>query len=121
MNIKRAVLCGALLWVLIFFEVSILMFGFNLEGGTYYLVHFLLLAILALVCAFVYFNGKKIKFGFIQGLIVGLVFLVVGTVLDIVLTIPLFVHSYSQFYSDIYLWIGYIETLVFTGVVASLK
>jgi len=120
MNYKRAILCGALLWVLIFFEVSALMFGFKLQGLNYYLVHFLLLAILTLVCAFIYFNGKKVGSGFLNGLLTGLVFLVVGIVLDAVLTIPLFVQSYT-FFLDPYLWIGYIEGVILVGVMGSLK
>ena len=121
MNYKREILCGLLLWVLIFFEVCILMFGFKLsQGSLYYLIHFLLLAILTLVCAFIYFNGKKVKSGFVQGLLVGFVFLFVGVILDIVFTVPLFVHNYN-FFLDVYLWINYLEILILVGVVSSLK
>ena len=74
MNIYRAILSGALLWVLIFFEVSILMFGLKLETGTtYYAIHYIALFFLTLIAVSVYFKGK-IKRGISQGIGVGIVF-----------------------------------------------
>jgi hypothetical protein len=41
MKFWRAVLTGVLLWVLIYVEVLILMFGFGLNGGgVYYTIHY---------------------------------------------------------------------------------
>jgi len=64
MNWKRAVSCGALLWVLIFFEVSILMFGFKFDSTNsyYYLAHYPLAVILIAIASLIYF--RKAKAGF---------------------------------------------------------
>ena len=121
MNIKRAIFSGALLWVLIFFEVSILMFGFGLEAGrNYYIIHYILLAVLSLISAVVYFGGKKVKKGFGEGFLVGIVFVIAGLVLDAVITVPLFIKDYSIF-ADPYLWAGIIEALVVVVIVGVVK
>ncbi|MFH1307780.1 MAG: hypothetical protein ABIH72_02925 [archaeon] len=120
-NLKRAVLFGALLWMMIFFEVSILMFGFKLEAGTvYYIIHYILAVILALVTALVYFNGKKIKAGAKQGLLVGIIMALTGIILDAIITVPLFVKSYS-FFLDTYLWIGILLGILTISLVGYLK
>jgi hypothetical protein len=120
MNIKRAVLCGALLWILIFFEVCILMFGFKLTAGTtYYIIHYILAAILAIIVALIYFRGK-VKKGALEGLIVGLVMLVTSIILDAVITVPLFVKSYG-FFIDPYLWLGMLGCIVIVVIVASIS
>ena len=117
----RAILTGALAWILIFFEVSILMFGFKLSAGlTYYLIHYLLLIVLVGFPAWLYFRGKKVKAGFLQGLIVGLVFMVVGLVLDLAITVPLFVKSLG-FFADLMLWAGVLEGIVIVMLVGVLK
>lgn len=124
MNAWRAIAFGALGWILIFFEVSILMFGFGLganSGATYYIIHFILLAIIAALCSFLYFRGKSVKNkGFAQGLLVGLIFIITGIVLDAIITVPLFIKSYS-FFANISLLIGYLWSIVICGVVGALK
>ena len=112
MNLKRAILFGCLLWILIFFEVSILMFGLKLKVGlNYYLVHYFLAIVLTALVAMFYF--KKQKASAVEGLKAGVMFLVVGAILDAVITVPLFVKTYS-FYTDIYLWIGFILGILTT-------
>lgn len=61
MNIKRAVLIGSLFWVLIFFEVSILMFGLKIQilSMTYYLIHGAVVIIFVLTASFAAFIEKK--------------------------------------------------------------
>src|SRR3989344_2384779 len=110
MRLKRALLCGALLWVLIFFEVSILMFGFKIVGGgLYYTIHYIMLIILASLSALIYFRGRVDR-GLGQGLLVGLVMVLTGIVLDAIITVPLFTKNYAAFFKDIYLLIGLVET-----------
>lgn len=112
MDIKRALWTGALLWVLIFFEVSILMFGFKLNPGTtYYVIHYILAALLILLMSWVYFMGKKAKKGAVEGLLVGLMFVFVEIILDIIITVPLFVKSYSVFF-NLAMFFGYFETIM---------
>jgi len=121
MKYLRTILFGALLWVLIFFEVSILMFGFNMKAGLpYYITHYILLVILVGACAWFYFDGK-VKPSLNAGMLAGLIFLFVGTVLDCAITVPLFTHNYLAFFNDIYLWIGYIETILVCGLVGMIK
>jgi|SRR3989338_4089193 len=121
MNLKRAIFSGALLWVLIFFEVSVLMFGLELEAGkNYYIIHYILLALLSLISAAVYFRGKKVRKGFGEGILVGIVFVIVGLVLDAVITVPLFIKNYSIF-ADPYLWVGIIEGLIIVAIVGAVK
>lgn len=92
MKILRAIGFGALLWVLIFFEVSILMFGLNLSAGNpvYYTLHFIFASLLNIVVSLFYFNTKRVKKGFLQGLLVGVVFVIAAIVLDAIITVPLF-------------------------------
>jgi hypothetical protein len=106
----RAILTGILLWVLIFFEVSILMFGFNLSGSLYYAIHYLLIVFLVLLCSYIYF--KRSFGGVREGFLLGLIFIVTGSILDLIITIPLFVKTLAFF--NIYLFVGYLEALVLT-------
>ncbi len=120
MNVKRAIMFGALLWVLIFFEVSVLMFGFGLEvGKTFYIIHYILLLILVLFVSLFYFRGK-IKRGFSEGILVGLVFVVVGVILDVVITVPLFIKDYGAFF-NLGVLIGLLETIFVVGIAGGLK
>jgi hypothetical protein len=121
MDLKRGLLTGVLLWVLIFFEVSILMFGFKLQvGPVYYLLHYILAAIFIVLCSAIYFNKKKIKSGLKEGFLLGITFLIVGLILDALITVSLFTGSFS-FFNDIYLWLGYAETIVLTMIIATVK
>lgn len=144
---KRAVMIGIALWVLIFFEVSILMFGFKLNAPdpNYYLIHTLLLTAFILILSIVYFNGKtlenqrfsgsskqknkkilkKVKNGFGEGIVLGIVFVVVGVILDSVITIPLFIipqgGSYTSFLFSVEMLLGYLEIIVLSGIVGLIK
>jgi len=119
MNFKRAIAVSVSIWVLVFFEVSILMFGFKLQTGvTYYLIHYIFLAVFACMGAKVYFS--KAKAGAIEGLYLGLVGLVSGIILDSLITVMLFVKSYT-FFLDIYLWIGYIEMISLMVLFGAIK
>jgi hypothetical protein len=121
MNWMRAIGYGALLWVLIFFEVSIMMFGLGLQTGlTYYIIHYIFLIIFVGIFSSIYFNGKHARAGFWQGLGVGIVFTIVGIILDFLITIQLFVKNYS-FFSDAWLWVGYALGILIAGIVGSIK
>jgi hypothetical protein len=119
MKFWRAITFGALLWVLIFFEVSVLMFGFGLTSGRiYYLVHYIVLIFLAGFVSHFYF--RKGGAGAKEGFLLGIVMMLTGILLDAIITIPLFIKSYS-FFADIYLWIGIAEGVVITTIVGALK
>ena len=119
MKIMKPILYGAILWVLIFFEVSILMFGFGLKGILYYIIHYILAVILVEITTLLYF--KKGKANFKKGIIVGVIFSITGIVLDSVITVPLFVKDYSLMFGDIGLWIGMLLGIITAGVVGAIK
>jgi hypothetical protein len=119
MKFWKAVLIGAIFWAIVFFEVSILMFGFKLSAGMiYYIIHYVFLLVLSIFAALIYFKGRKGSFG--EGLLFGIVAIVVGIILDAAITIPLFIHSYA-FFLDPMLLIGLVEGLVISSVVGILK
>ncbi len=110
---------GALIWVLIFFEVSVLMFGLKLSKIPYYVTHYILsIAIVALI-SFLYFKGEKSDFG--KGVAVGLVFSIIGIFLDLVITVPLFVKDYRLLFGDIGLWVGIVLGIITVGVIGALR
>lgn len=119
MRLKKAVFFGALLWVLIFFEVSILMFGFKLSPGSiFYLIHYIALALLVSICMLMY--SKYSKLSTKNGFITGIVFALTATILDALITVPLFVKDYS-FFMDKFIWIGIAEIIVITTFIGLIK
>ncbi len=127
MKLLKAIGLGIVLWVLIFFEVSILMFGFKLNPPSmnYYLIHYLFLAIISIVLTLIYFSGKKTKGGFFNGILIGIIFIVIGIILDAIITIPLFIipngGNYQSFLLDYYMLIGYLIIIVLPGIVGIVK
>jgi hypothetical protein len=122
MNIKRGIAAGVILWVLIFFEVSILMFGFKLTAGTtYYTIHYIALAVIAYISALFYFKGKRVKKNAKEGLKAGIVMLVTAIVLDALITVPLWMGGNYAFFLDPYLIAGLVETLVVVAIAGALK
>jgi len=120
MDIKRALWTGALLWIFIFFEVSVLMFGLKLSGTVYYTLHYILLLFLIVICCIIYFKEKKVKKNSTQGLYLGIFFVLVGLLLDVVITVPLFVKSYSTFFNNAMIF-GFLETIIVTVIYSSIK
>lgn len=126
MKVLRAGLIGVVLWVLIFFEVSALMFGFKLTSGpVYYTIHYIMLVLFSILGVLWYFWNSKLKKGFLHGLEVGLTFVIVGIILDSIITIPLWIvpqgGSYSGFFFDKYMLIGYLIILIASGIVGMFK
>jgi hypothetical protein len=127
MKLVKAIGLGVVLWVLIFFEVSILMFGFKLSppSANYYTIHYLFLAIISIILGFIYFSGKKVKGGFFRGLLIGVIFIIIGIILDAILTVPLFIipqgGSYHSFLNDYYMLFGYLIVIILLAVVGLVK
>lgn len=120
MDIKRAIWTGALSWALVFFEVSILMFGFGITNTDTSIAHYILFPITILIPALIYFRKPKVKTGAMQGLYLCLIYFAVSLVLDSLITIPLFVKDYA-FLLNPYHLIGLAESLVVAIAVGSLK
>lgn len=120
MNIKRAILFGALLWALIFFEVSILMFGFNIESPStsYYIIHYILLTFFVIFTSLIYF--KKVEPSMKQGFLLGIFLILTSTLLDALITIPLFIKDYSFLLRPDIL-ISILPILIITTLIGTLK
>jgi len=127
MKVLRALGFGALLWVFLFFEVSVLMFGLKLEQGStnFLIIHYIAVTLLLGIASLLYFRGKGIRAGFCEGVIAGFLFLIAGLVLDSIITIPLFIlpagGSYGAFFLTSWMLLGYLETLVVPGVIGLIK
>jgi len=120
MKILRAILTGILFWVLIFFEVSILMFGLKLTLGVlYYIIHFIILFFLVAIVSLIYF--RKAKSGIGQGFILGIIFVVVGVILDSIITIPLFMQMDYNFLIREDILVGYFETIIVACLIGVAK
>ena len=75
------------------------------------IIHYILLIPITGLCAWLYYKTKDK----INGFLLGLLFLIIGTILDLAITMPLFT-GYSGFYLDPYLWIGFLEVIMITGI-----
>ena len=101
-----------------FFEVSILMFGFGISNTDTSIVHYVLFAIAILIPVLIYFN--KAKAGALEGLYICLIYFAVSLALDAIITIPLFIKDYS-FLLNPYHLIGFAESLIVAVVVGAIK
>ena len=116
MKTLRAILLGALIWLLIFVEISITMIGLKLSDLTVWIIHYILLIPIAIFCArFYYKSSDKVN-----GFLLGLVMLIVGIILDMTTTIPLFIipqgGGYSTYFSNVYMLIGFLELVLIVGI-----
>ena len=117
----KAILLGALIWVLIFIEISIFQVGLGLNEMIGSIIHYVLLIPIVILSVWLYYkSGDKIN-----GFVLGFVFLIVGVILDLIITIPLFIipqdGSYASFYSSIYMWIGFVELILISGIYDRVK
>src|SRR3989338_8592016 len=97
MKLIRAITWGIALAILIFFETSILLFGFKLnpENYVYYIIHIPLLIIFTLLCSISYFWKKEIKGSLLHGFLVGIIFVLITILINAIITIPLFIKDYA--------------------------
>lgn len=94
-----AILIGIALWVLIFFEVCILMFGLKIsKGAEYYTILFIVMAIFLIAASWTYFTFQEPSLK--EGIKAGIVFIITGIILDLILTIPLYTKNYSFLISN---------------------
>jgi hypothetical protein len=121
MKLKKAVLTGALLWGLMFFEAKILEIGFKLRAPdfSYYIIHYPIMILLVSLVSLIYF--RKTKAGAFEGLYLGFIFIFVGIVLDSVLTIPLFMGVGYLFLISIRMLISYAINLGVCALIGFLK
>ncbi len=114
-NWKSATIWGIILWLMIFAEVSIMMFAPFLQGREVLqdIVHLIIVPFLVIFCSYMHLKTLKGLKTPRDGLLTGLFFLAVGTILDLAITIPLFVKSFT-FYLQWSLWLGFAEGLLFS-------
>lgn len=112
MKTLRAVSLGALLWILIFIEISITMIGLKLSDTTVWIIHYILLIPIAVLCAWLYYKSKDK----INGFVLGIVFLIVGIILDMIVTVPLFIipqgGNYGTYFSNGFMLAGFLELII---------
>ncbi len=122
MDLKRGIIFGIVLWVAIFLEVTVLMFGFNLENGdwAYYIAHYVLVAIFVVLVSIYYFRGKRVIRDIKEGFKAGILFVIIGIILDALIRIPFFVKSFSFFF-DAGIWMGYLEIIVITCIISAIR
>jgi hypothetical protein len=116
MKVLKLIETGALLWIVIFVEISITMIGLKFSNLVSYIIHYIVLIPIALLCATFYYKSKDKINGFLLGFFVVLI----GVILDCLITVPLFVMpaggNYMTYFSQLYLIIGLIEGIVLFGI-----
>lgn len=116
MKTLRALSIGALVWVLIFIEISITMIGLKFSETTVWVAHYFVLIPIAILCSWLYYKSKDS----INGFVLGIVFLIVGIVLDMIVTVPLFIipqgGGYGTYFSNIFMLSGFLELIVLVGI-----
>lgn len=122
MRLIRAAVFGVLLWLLIFFEVSSLLFGFGIGDGSdlYFLTHFVFLVLFILVCTLGYFWVPRMRGGLVHGLLVGVIFIIVMVLLDLFITINFFVKDFG-FFSRGDVIVGQLLVLLLCGLIGWTK
>ena len=123
MELKRAVVIGIVLWIVIFFEVCALLFGLKLQQGSdlYLIIHYILLSIFVLISSFIYLKDKKAKPGLRQGLLLGLTFVVIEIILDSIIAVPLFMKGDYGFLVSGEMVLSYLIGIFITSLVLKLK
>ena len=116
MKLLRALGVAVLLWILIFIEISVTMFGLKLSNTATYVIHYILMAPMALFLAWLYYKSKDK----VNGFLLGIFMVLVGIILDMIITAPLFIipagGSYVSYFSELYLILGLIEGVVLVGI-----
>jgi hypothetical protein len=112
MKALKLIEAGILLWVLIFAEISITMIGLKFSNLVSYIIHYIVLIPLALLCAKFYYKSKDK----INGFLLGFFIVLIGIILDCLITVPLFIMpaggNYMTYFSQFYLIVGLIEGVV---------
>lgn len=116
MKILRAILAGAITWVLIFILWTIMIFVPVLKDMEIlqYLIHYaVLIPIVILGASYYYKSMDKVN-----GFILGLTMLIVGMILDAIITVPFFTKpqgtGYAEFFINPLIWVGFVEFVVIT-------
>jgi len=114
MNLKRAIIFGASVWIVVFVIISVLMFTPWFKESTlriqatWWILE--IPAVLLLAKWYFKMDSPTIK----KGLLLGIIGLLTGTLLDIIITVPLFVKSYTMFYANWLMYIGFVWMLILT-------
>ena len=117
-QILRAILIGALLWVIIFVEWSVMVFTPILKdlGNWQYLIHFFILIPIVLFGASYYYKNKNK----VNGFLLGLIMMLTAAVLDAIITVPLITIpqgvGYLEFFFSTHGIFFSIEFVIISGI-----
>ncbi|MEI6058669.1 MAG: DUF5367 family protein [archaeon] len=112
----RGLLIAALIWLLIFIEISVTMIGLKLTNQTSWIIHYIFLVPIVFFCTGLYYRTKDKTKGFF----LGLYFLAVGIILDMIVTVPMFIipqgGNYMTYFSNLYMLAGFVESVILVSV-----
>lgn len=123
MKTGKAILYGALIWVIMFVLWSIMMFAPGIKDMQVlqYIVGYVVLIVAVFLLAKKYYKSKSKANGFLLGLI----FAVVGIILDAIVTVPLFIMpegmGYADFFLNIWMIVGYALMILVAGLYDQLR
>lgn len=118
LNLKRAISIGALLWLIIFIEWSIIVMTPVLKDLKFwqYVIHFFILIPIVCFGASYYYKNKNNTNGFL----LGLVMMLTAAILDAVITVPLLVipqgGSYIDFFFSVHGVFFSLEFIAISGI-----
>lgn len=115
---KYATMWGAILWALIFIEVSIWMFIPGLTVMLQKVLHYITLPFITILCAHFYFKHDVPTIR--KGMVLGFYFIIIGVLLELIITIPLFVKDFAYF-MDWTLYFGFAIILATVIIYGKLK
>ena len=98
---------GILLWILISMEKYFFTVSLKLQGLTYYILHYLFLALFVIFCCAIYYKKRDR----LSGAVLGLLLILTANILNLLVTVQMFI-PFKEFYSDIYLWAGFLEIII---------
>jgi hypothetical protein len=112
----RAILSGAITWILIFVLWTAMIFIPVLKDSEIlqYVIHYVvLIPIVILGSSYYYKSNDKTN-----GAILGLVMLATGLILDAIITVPFFTKpqgtGYAEFFINPLIWVGFVEFVIIT-------
>jgi len=116
MKIQRAILSGAIIWILIFISFAIMDFVPVIKDSELQktlILYVLLIPIVLFGVKFYYKKGSKTS-----GILLGIVVAITGLTLDAIITVPVVIiphgGDYMSFYLDPLLWGIIIEFILIT-------
>lgn len=113
-NLKKGILLGLLMWIILFFIGSIAMVTIGQDKIGVAMI--ILWPIVAIFLARRYFKDNP---SMVEGLKLGIVWMVISAILDIAILVYGFKNGW-EFYSTWTIWIGYLEIIIVPAIVGKI-